>query len=258
MAIFQLSDFLSRARETDLARPNMFEVIITPPKGLSNVFDTNDANLISLYCESSHLPTQELLTKRLHIYGETSPRVVGVSYGEKIAMTFYLDADMKMKAFFDDWLDIAVDRNSNQVSYPDQYKSTIYVAQLKTLNTTTSYEVKLTEVFPITVRPIFYDYMNANSVVRMEVIFEYRKWYAQALAAPTSPENIGSLSNTVPSAGTGPGSVTGSSIAPNFGITSTSWDSTQPLTREQLINQIPVPTPTPSAQQLINQIPSVL
>lgn len=175
MANFSVKEVVQQILKRDLARANLFEVTITPPTGLSGFND--DPRIVSMFCDSAHLPSQKIITKRHTIYGETEPRPVGVDYGGIINLTFLLDASMNIRDFFDSWLDKVVNRDSNNVAYQSKYVGGLRIAQLKSKNHEESYAAEFTEVFPVAVNLLPVDNNQSNIVHRMDVTFEYRKWY---------------------------------------------------------------------------------
>ena len=173
MANFSVQNFVQQALYRDLARVNLFEVTITPPPGLSF---NDDQRIVSLFCDSTSLPSQKIMTKRHTIYGETEPRPFSVDYGGTVNLTFVLDADMHVREFFDSWLDMIVDRDSNNVNYQNKYVGGLRIAQLKSKYHNESYAAEFVDAFPIAVNLLPVDNNQSNIVHRMDVTFEYRKW----------------------------------------------------------------------------------
>ena len=174
MANFSVKEVVQQILNRDLARANLFEVTISPPAGLSGFAD--DPRIVSMLCDSTSLPSQKILTKRHTIYGETEVRPYSVDYGGILNLTFLLDADMNVRDFFDAWLDLVVNRQSNNVSYQSKYIGGLRVAQLKSKEHAESYAAEFTEAFPIAVNLLPVDNNQSNIVHRMDVTFEYRKW----------------------------------------------------------------------------------
>jgi hypothetical protein len=173
MANFSVQNFIKEVQNRDLARVNLFEVTITPPPALT-FFD--DQRIISLFCDSTSLPSQKILTKRHTIYGETEPRPYSVDFGSTINLTFVLDASMHVRSFFDRWMDMVVDRDSNNVNYQSYYVGGLRVAQLRSKEHTEAYAAEFVGAFPIAVNLLPVDNNQSNIVHRMDVTFEYRKW----------------------------------------------------------------------------------
>lgn len=174
MANFSLDEFKNEALSRDMARPNLFEVIVTPPVG----FLRNDSRLVSLFCDSASLPSQNLVTKRNIVYGQSYPRITGVDYGERVSLTFFLDADMVVKRFFEDWLDLGVNRSTQNVSYQNNYVGGLDVIQLKSKDHVESYRTIFEDAFPIGMQLLSLDNNQSNSIHRLEVFFEYRRWFS--------------------------------------------------------------------------------
>ena len=145
MSDFNLNNFITKITKTGVAKTNRFEVRISPPKALQEF--KNDGELVSLYCDISNLPGMSIITKGLRLFGPAYQRPVSSEFnGEAINMTFYLDRDMRVKAFFDAWMFRTVDPNSFNVNYAENYTATIKIFQLDE-NDKATYTVSLEDAF---------------------------------------------------------------------------------------------------------------
>jgi hypothetical protein len=192
MSNFNLDEFKNEALSRDMARPNLFEVVVSPPTG----FLQSGSRLVSLFCDSASLPSQNLVTKRTIIYGQSYPRVTGADYGDRVSLTFFLDADMLVKRFFEDWLDLAVNRSTQNISYQNAYIGGLDVIQLKSKDHDESYRTVFEEVFPVGVQLISVDNNQSNSIHRLEVYFEYRRWFSILPNAATQKDSSSIASQT--------------------------------------------------------------
>ena len=174
-ANFNLSLFITAIREDSLARVNRFEVMIQPPKGMSDV-NKSYASFSSLYCEMASLPPVNISTKSFKIFGPTYQRPFGAEYGgEGVSLTFHVDRDMNVKKFFDEWSAVVVDPDSGLVNYQENYTSTITLRQLDEQENVT-YELELYEAFPRSVNPLELNNSAQNQTHRLNVLFAYRYW----------------------------------------------------------------------------------
>jgi len=188
---FDLAGFISEVKNRNLARPNRFEVIITPPSSLS-ASDTARAKLTSLFCEISNLPGIAITTKSQRIYGPAYQRPISLEYGgESIAMTFYMDSAFEIKTFFDRWIFSIVNPNNYNVSYddspdiknPKKYTTDITINQLNEKNLVV-YSIKLIDAFPKVMNMMDLNMASTNQTHKLNVTFGYRKWtteYAESL-----------------------------------------------------------------------------
>jgi hypothetical protein len=174
MAIFNLNNFVTQITKTGVAKTNRFEIQITPPKSLQQF--TADGRLVNLYCDISNLPGMSIITKGLRLFGSAYQRPVSSEFnGEAINMTFYLDRDMRIKSFFDAWMFQTVDPNSFNVSYAENYTSTIKISQLNE-NDKETYSVYLEDAFPRAMSLVDLSAGATNQAGRLNMTFAYRRW----------------------------------------------------------------------------------
>jgi hypothetical protein len=189
MAIHSLDKFKAEVRTRGLAKPNRFEVnILVPPSIASSELGpysltSENSRLVSLFCESANLPTQTINVKQQRIIGPAYQRPVGTDYGgEGISMTFLVDQQMEVKAFFDSWMAKIVNPNQYYVSYQSEYAASIKIDQLDEKNNIT-YAVELIEAFPRSVAMMELNNSTQNQVHKLNVTFAYRKWIAAKMSS---------------------------------------------------------------------------
>lgn len=176
MSIFSLNNFKTEVLRRNLARPTRFEVLIPVPQAIEEAFNSKQNQLVSLFCESTALPPQIVGVRQQRIYGPTYPRPFGIEYGgEGLPMSFYIDQQMDVKAFFDAWISKVVDPKQYFVYYPDQYSVDIVLHQLNERNVPT-YTVTLESAFPRSVTLIELNHGSTNQVSRLSVNFAFRRW----------------------------------------------------------------------------------
>ena len=174
MSTFNLIEFTSKVINAGLASPNRFEVQIVPPTSLSGYYD--QGRTISLFCEISNLPGMSITTKGHRIYGAAYQRPVSAEFGgEAITMTFYVDREMDVKAFFDAWLFKIVNPYSFNVAYQEDYVSQIKITQLDQSDKET-YSVYLEDAFPRAITMMDLNMSATNQAHKLSVTFAYRRW----------------------------------------------------------------------------------
>jgi hypothetical protein len=177
MANFNLNNFISEVSRRGVSRSNRFEVQITPPTSLTDLAD--DGRLVNLYCDITNLPGMSIITKALRLYGPAYQRPISSEFnGEAINMTFYLDRDMRIKAFFDAWMFRTVNPNSFNVNYAEDYTTTIKISQLDE-NDNATYSVYLEKAFPRAMSLVDLSAGATNQAGRLNMTFAYRKWTAE-------------------------------------------------------------------------------
>ena len=176
MANFKIDNFITEINRSGISKSNRFEVQILPPTSLQGF--TNESRLVSLYCDITNLPGMSISTKALKFYGPTYQRPVSSEFnGEAINMTFYLDRDMNVKAFFDAWMFKTVNPNSFNVGYAKDYVSQIKITQLDETNTE-KYSVYLEDAFPRAMSLVDLSSGNINQANKLNMTFAYRRWFS--------------------------------------------------------------------------------
>lgn len=174
ISAFRLNDFVSEIKTKGLARVNRFEVLIQPPPNVTTNY--LEFNKVSLLCEISNFPPLNLSVKPFKIFGPSYQRPITSEYGgDGISMTFHVDRQMKVKRFFDDWIETVVNRNNFTVAYQSEYATTISIRQLDEAENVT-YEIELLEAFPRSITLMDLNHSAQNQTHRLNVIFAYRYW----------------------------------------------------------------------------------
>lgn len=175
MANFSLDRFRSQVLSgAGLARTNRYEVLITPPPGLST--NRGVSELVSLYVEQANIPLLNIFTKSHKIFGPSYQRPITSEYGgEGLAMTFHIDRNMAIRKFFEDWMHVIIDPNRFTVGYQRDYITDILIRQLDEQNNI-MYEVKLLEAFPRNINLMDLNNNSSNQTHRLNVLFAYRYW----------------------------------------------------------------------------------
>ena len=175
MANYSLERFRSEILDgAGLARSNRFEVIIAPPRGLSD--RGSESELASLYVEQASVPLLNIFAKPFKIFGPTYQRPITSEYGgEGMPITFHVDRNMRIRRFFEDWMHLIVDPVRFTVGYQEDYISDIFIRQLDEQNNITN-EIKLIEAFPRNINLMDLNNNSSNQTHRLNVLFAYRYW----------------------------------------------------------------------------------
>jgi hypothetical protein len=184
-AHFSLSRFQSEVKTQGLARTNRFEVQIAPP-GVAKERDL--AELSSLFVEVANLPPLNINVKPFKMFGPNHQRPISSDYGgDGLSMTFHLDRSMKLKRFFDDWMESVVNRDAFTVRYQKDYITTITLRQLDEQDDI-NYELELLEAFPRSMNIVEFNNSAANQTQRLTVVFAYRYWRRTDIEKATEPK----------------------------------------------------------------------
>jgi hypothetical protein len=211
-AKFTIEDMLSEVRTRGMAKPNRFEVIITPPKCLLN-YKTDDtlaknntggqyktqstlgARLparLSVFCESATLPPTRINVSQQKLFGPPTFHPQNADYGgDNISLTFMLDKWYTVKEFFDVWVDSIVNRETGTVAYQDDYLCQgMTITQLDE-DDRAHYTAIFEDIFPISIAPIQLDAHSVNQVTKMNVTFCYRRWRSLSMTVASNGDQGG-------------------------------------------------------------------
>jgi hypothetical protein len=206
-AQWKIDNFISEVHSNGLAKPSRFEVNINVPICLlNNVLGQQ----VSMFCDQAYFPYSRVVTSRQQIYGPASQHPVGIDYGgEGVVLQFYVDREMRVKRFFDQWVNGIVDPQQYNVQYQRNYLSQMTISQLDESDTVT-YKVKLRDAFPINVQALTLDAAGTGQVHKLTVTFAFRRWIEDIIIPTQAP---------VPTPGKpNPPSIydTGTNIGPDF------------------------------------------
>ena len=127
-------------------------------------------------CESVNLPGRNLNSATdSNIYGPTREIVNGVTYAEDITMTFQAGSGLEERVFFEEWQALAFDERSWNVSYYNDYISTVDVYVLDRQDNR-RFGLKLHEAFPKTIAGTDLSQSANNELVKISVTFSFRYW----------------------------------------------------------------------------------
>lgn len=173
---FGLSAFMAQMNSKGFARQNHFMTQIYMPS-LNGIERT-----VSLLCQSAAIPGYTITSSAQMFAGYQYEVPYGVAFND-ITMTFYVDGEMKTKAFFDKWLTkIFPDKGMYNLNYSDKYISAINIIQLNA-ETKQIYNVQLIDAFPKTVGDMRVTHTAAGDIHTIDVTFTYKRWEKQIESA---------------------------------------------------------------------------
>jgi len=161
-------------RSGGMARSNRYEVEITAhrdhPGGSTN-------NTINLHCSTITMPGHNLEQQTQKLGSEPATEIVqGHDYAGNITATFYLDANLETKSWFDKWQEMTFDRDTHKVKYYENYIGEMNIYQLGN-DGERAYGIKCMEVYPATIGGIEYAYESTDTIALLSVEFAYKRWY---------------------------------------------------------------------------------
>tara|TARA_X000001036_G_scaffold254195_1_gene236665 strand:+ start:3050 stop:3613 length:564 start_codon:yes stop_codon:yes gene_type:complete len=168
-----VSGFLNKVKQG--VRPNMFRVDIAFPGD-----DSAKQNLASYMCKSAALPASNVGVIEVPFRGRTV-KIAGDRTFDNWSATFINDEDMKIRAFFEDWMRQmnSHESNVNEVIDPTVYGKHLFVHQMekdekaegKVLRT-----YKLWYAFPTSSSAIDLAYDSNDQIEEFSVEFQYSYW----------------------------------------------------------------------------------
>jgi hypothetical protein len=165
-----ISEFIS-SFDTDIARPNKFEVQIPVPLPL--ILYLNTAKRLNLRCENAQLPGRTLATTEQKIYNVSEKFPYQSTYND-VELSFIVGDDMMEKEFFDAWLEFINPSTNFNVKYKGDYTTSVIITQHDVTNQP-SFEVELVDAFPISVNQLDLDWQN-DGHHKLVVTFAYTFW----------------------------------------------------------------------------------
>ena len=135
---------------------------------------------INIHCDSVSMPGHDLQTQTVQ-YGSAPEEdmVVAHGYGGQINASFYADSFLRERHFFEMWQKMAVNHTTHKAKYYDDYVGKMQIYQLASdnLQDQPSYGIEASEVYPATVSAVEYSYGSSNTLVKINIGFNYRRWW---------------------------------------------------------------------------------
>jgi len=178
-----LTDFKS-ALSGGGARPNLFEVSISPPQGNSTLF-TLDGNF-TILCKAAALPASNVGNIDVPFRGRVF-KVAGDRTFDTWQITVINDGDFTHRAIFEKWMQhIAQYQDASGASNPNNYMAEASVKQLKRDATTSTSnsggglssakEYKFHDIFPTNISAIDLSYDSSDQIEEFTVEFQVNHW----------------------------------------------------------------------------------
>jgi len=187
-------DQLKGALSKGIASPNLFRVYLP---ALPGIVDTRTLNLL---CKNVQLPGRQLLTND-RVVGMKAVKQAYAYAQEDISLTFHVTNDYNLKRYFEYWQNLAVDTETKQLNYPDEYGFEVRIEQLEKgaafdlpvdinfnlgqlnidididlfTDAKSVYTCVIEKAFPTTMNAIEFN-NEANGMVELNVQLSYKEW----------------------------------------------------------------------------------
>ena len=195
-----VSQFLNKIKQG--VKPNMYQVSVNWPSELDQGKGATDKDLVNILCKSAALPASNLGVIEVPFRGRTV-KIAGDRTFDTWSATFINDEDMRIRAYFEEWLAKinSHENNASPLFRPQSssqgYMANLSVAQLEKNATagsaagSTIREYTLWHAFPTSVSQIDLAYDSNDQVSEFSVEFQLSYWTAErGTAAESQPPNI--------------------------------------------------------------------
>ena len=169
-----------------VARLARYEIELTPGRAFPDALKGPQRN-IQLQCNTVAMPGVDLQTQSVQ-YG-SAPAKDMVTYHEyegTITTSFYLDASLDTKRFFEIWQDTAINPITHKARYYDDYVGVMKIFQLGGEGGWRTYGMEVSEVYPKTIGQIEYAYESTNTIALLPIEFNYKKWKRIEVVQPSN------------------------------------------------------------------------
>ena len=118
-----IDDFKSEVGKSGgFAINNLFRVFLPPLKG--------DSRSLDVLCKAASLPGRQIQSQE-HVMGLVNKKIANGYIAEDVSLTFYCMNDMKIKNYFEQWQELAVNRANYEVGYFNDYTHPVIIQHIK-------------------------------------------------------------------------------------------------------------------------------
>lgn len=155
---------------TNPARPYLWEVLISAPKGGGSQTD------LFFRCQSASIPGRSFSTINVPYKGSAGVNFAGKeAYPQKETLTFVEGTDKKIITAIYGWFQYIRDNRTGTGNPDSAYKSDMYVNLLAQDGSTTS-KFRIIGAFPSDMPDIALSYAEGTSMLNISVTFTYDRW----------------------------------------------------------------------------------
>lgn len=168
-----LQEFITKAHTEGFARTNRFLVTIQGE-------EKNE--LLKLFCESADMPGLSFESQGVLMFGEERQLPYNRSFGDSLSLSFYVDTNLKVKKYFDDWTNNIIHPTYRIMNYYSSYVKTVRVRFIDELSGSdkenhSKYGLILHEAWPKTIGKFSLNNNDStNSILKLTVTMQYKYW----------------------------------------------------------------------------------
>lgn len=165
---FSYNDFKAKIKSEGLAKQNRYYIELGKIGVVTGSSDTWRA--VALLCNSVSLPGVSLSSQPVRTTGEVHEAPYDRNFSP-CTMTFYVDKDMKVRKFFDAWIDGIQNPQTRTVAYRDSFEIDAKITVLR-MDEQPAYSVVLSNLYPKSIGAMNLSSEN-NNMMTLDVTFDY-------------------------------------------------------------------------------------
>ena len=173
-----LKNFIALVKTEGLMRTSRYSIVLSPPKGMRG---QRDMRKLQLFCSEAQLPGLTMSTTQIRMFGEVRESPYEKMF-DNITLSFYVDNNMKVKQFFDDWMSVIQNPTTRNFEYYKNY-ITDMVIDVEDTKDRKRYEIKLFECYPKNIGGITMS-QESKEVMKIQVSMNYKYWTSRSFDTP--------------------------------------------------------------------------
>jgi|GEM_PF-6586229 len=173
-----LKNFVALVKTEGLMRTSRYNVSLRIPKSMS--YSPNMRKIL-LFCSDITIPGVTIATNQIRIHGEVR-EAPNEKMFDNASMSFYVDNNMEVKKFFDQWIESIQNPFTRNFNYYDDYISEIKI-EVEDTKDRKRYEITMEECYPKNVGQIQVGY-DQKEVMKLQVSMNYKYWNSRSFSAP--------------------------------------------------------------------------
>lgn len=134
----------------------------------------NSGGMVNIKCHTMTFPQRSLLTMD-HRQNSAPFRTPYSATYDPVTFSFYADASMDSRDYFEVWQSAVVNLGSNTMNFYDEYVSDIHMYMLD-LEGNDTYKVSLFEAYPMNIGIIDASYGQNNAFTTCTVTMAFKSW----------------------------------------------------------------------------------
>lgn len=185
-----LNDFIGEVKN-GIANNSHYDVVIKKPTVVtSNLFNNQMIQKILLFCDQAQLPGVNVSTTPIRHYGEAREMPYERLF-DPITLSFYVDKQLKVKMFFDEWIQSIQNSYSRTFNYYNQYTTDMEIIVYDRMNLP-QYKVQIYEAYPKTIGAVQLDYASKD-IMKLSVTMQYKYWRSDPYVSSVGPDKASLL-----------------------------------------------------------------